>query len=366
MRRWVLALCLFGIGLGATPATAVTVLSEKDWQTLKAFARSGSLGSAVGAAVPATCTVGDLFFDTSIPGSARLLICTATNAWVEVLTDASVGVIGWPTDSSEKMVTWANAFVNALAIGDGNDYWVLYRSAIKGLVFACVVGGVEGACNYVRQLQAGKYFEIQNAAGDPIFRVTNDTSAVNYITLDVEATGNAVTLPFRWDLDLCGVSPTDSATSHVWNKDPLSTAPTLTTKLGTNRGTCVATFPDVDGDYGVQITRQIPDGTLTGNLDADIWWDTTGTGNARFQFQVKCYGSNDADDAAFNSASIITAAAGTSGRPNKQTITNITKTGCVGGNMMRIRAFRNRTEASDTLNAALNIEKIVFKGRVVE
>jgi hypothetical protein len=128
----------------------------------------------------------------------------------------------------------------------------------------------------------------------------------------------------------------------------------------------VATFPDADGDYGVQITRQIPDGTLTGSFDADIWWDTTGTGNARFQVQTKCYADDEADDASLNTASVVTAAAGTSGRPNKQTLTSITVTGCAGGEVMRVRFFRNRTEASDTLNAALNVEKVTFKGRVVE
>lgn len=253
-----------------------------------------------------------------------------------------------------------------LTVGDGVDKWRMGRDATIGLFNECVISGVPNACNYVRQLSSGFYWEIKAANGTPIIRVDNNTQATTYLTVDAEAAGNNIQLPFRWDLDLCGVNPTDSSLSHVWNKDPLSTAPTLTAKVGTNRGTCVATFPDVDGDYGVQITRQVPDGVFTGNFDADIWWDTTGTGNARFQIQTKCYSDDTADDAAFLSASIVTAAAGTSGRPNKQTITNITKTGCNGGDLMRIRIFRNRTEASDTLNAALNLEKVVFKGRVIE
>jgi hypothetical protein len=106
----------------------------------------------------------------------------------------------------------------------------------------------------------------------------------------------------------------------------------------------------------------LPDGFVAGTLSADIWWDTTGTGNARFQIQTKCYASNEADDAAFNTATVTTAAAGTSGRPNKQNVATIDTTGCVGGELIRIRFFRVRTEASDTLNAALNVEKVAFKG----
>lgn len=243
----------------------------------------------------------------------------------------------------------------------------LYQSSGGVWTDVCVVGGVPNACNYIRQLSATYTFEIRNASAAAIFTVSNDTGALTNVTLDAEATGNALTLPFRWDLDMCGVSPTDGTTTgHVWNRDPLSTAPTLTADVDTNVGRCKLTFPDSDGTYGVQITRQIPDGTLTGNFDMDIWWDTTGTGNARFQVQTKCYASNEADDAAFNTASVVTAAAGTSGRPNKVTATGITVTGCTGGKLMRLRLFRARTEASDTLNAALNIEKVVFKGRVIE
>jgi hypothetical protein len=112
----------------------------------------------------------------------------------------------------------------------------------------------------------------------------------------------------------------------------------------------------------VQISRALPLRTL-GILDADIWWKTTGTGNARFQIQTKCYADDEADDAAFNTASVVTAAAGTSARPNKQTISAITMTGCAAGELLRIRFFRNRTEASDTLNAALDVEKVVFRLR---
>lgn len=169
-------------------------------------------------------------------------------------------------------------------------------------------------------------------------------------------------IPSYWDLDLVGVS--GGAAAHIWNDDPLSTACTPTAVTGTNRTTGVCNFPDSDGDYGRQITRYLPTG-WTGALDAEIWWKTTGSGNARFQFQTKCYADDEADDAAFNTASVVTAAAGTSARPNKTTITGITTTGCAAGELMRVRFYRNRTEGSDTLNAALDVEKVVLIARVL-
>jgi hypothetical protein len=180
-------------------------------------------------------------------------------------------------------------------------------------------------------------------------------------TLDAEATGNSITIPAYWDMDLVGVS--GGTAGHIWNDDPLSTSCTATAAIGATRAVGLCTFPDSDGDYGRQVTRYLPDG-WTGSFDAEIWWKTTGTGNARFQFQTKCYADDEADDAAFNTASVVTAAAGTSGRPNKQTITGIDTTGCAAGELMRIRFYRNRTEGSDTLNAALDVEKVVFKLRV--
>lgn len=187
----------------------------------------------------------------------------------------------------------------------------------------------------------------------------SDAATFTNKALDVEGTGNSITTVRYWDLDLAGC--VGGTASHAWNTG-IATAPTPTCATGTNRVTGYVTFPDSDGDVALQIARQLPDG-FTGSFDADIWWKTTGTGNARFQISTLCYADDEADDASFNAASIVTAAAGTSGRWNKQTITGITTTGCAGGELMRIRFLRNRTEASDTLNAALDVEKIRFKLR---
>lgn len=242
--------------------------------------------------------------------------------------------------------------------------WSIDRTSAGESRMRCVEAAGINKCNYYRQIDDTFEGGWKDKNGTIQFTFAGATGKVTKMTSDAEDSGVANTRPFYWDLDLCAVSP-DGSTSHVWNKDPLSTAPTLTAKNGTNRSTCVLTFPDSDGDYGVSISRQLPSG-WTGSFDADIWWDTTGTGNARFQIKTICYADDEADDAAYNSASVVTAAAGTSGRPNKQTITGITTTGCAADELMRIRFYRNRTEGSDTLNAALNVEKIRFKGRATK
>jgi hypothetical protein len=193
----------------------------------------------------------------------------------------------------------------------------------------------------------------------------SDTVTRTNFTLNAESTGNVITIPGYWDMDL--VSVVSGVAAHVWNDDPLSTACTPLAVTGTNRTTGVCTFPDSDGEYGRQISRYLPTG-WTGSFDAEIWWKTTGTGNARFRIAVVCYADNEIDDAAFptDAGTLVTAAAGTSGRPNKQTITGITTTSgtCAAEELMRIRFSRNRTEGSDTLNAALDVEKVIFKFRV--
>jgi hypothetical protein len=227
----------------------------------------------------------------------------------------------------------------------------------------CYISSILRNCDRDFQLYTGKKFRVKNNAGTTKFEVDEATGGVTAATVDGETSGVSITLYQK----LCGgelaaINPSDSAAYHVWNKDPLSTAPTLTARSGTNRGTAVLTFPDSDGDYGVQLTCVLPPG-FTGNLDGVIWWDTTGTGNARFQVQTKCYADDEADDAAFNTASVVTAAAGTSGRPNRQAISAITITGCAADELVRVRFYRNRTEASDTLNAALNVERFELWAR---
>lgn len=259
------------------------------------------------------------------------------------------GTTGWPTVLTTAATTSESVPLKVRGTGgQATSGWNIYQHSNGTPTIKCVIADVEGDCDVVVALNASKKYQIKDSSGNILFEVDGATGGV---------TGEIV-----WDLDLVMVNPADGVASHIWNRDPLSTACTPLAVTGTNRTTGVCTFTDADGDQGVQITKALPARWL-GVLDADVWWKTTGTGNARFQFQTKCYADDETDDAAMNSASVVTAAAGTSGRPNKQTISAITVTGCAAGELLRIRFYRNRTEASDTLNAALDVEKVVFRSR---
>lgn len=209
------------------------------------------------------------------------------------------------------------------------------------------------------QTSGAATFILQDAAGvNQTVATLAQAQALTNKTIDCSTAGNVCTITHHKEFDLA--SSSGGVASHIWNEDPLSTTCTPTSVVGTNRAMGVCTFPDSDGDYGRQISFDLPVGYVSGSLKAIVTWKTTGTGNARFQIQTKCYADDEADDAAFNTASVVTAAAGTSARPNKQDTGAITDTGCAGDELLRVRFFRNRTEASDTLNAALDVEKVHF------
>lgn len=105
-----------------------------------------------------------------------LLLATVTYAAVSSPGGGGGGVTGWPSVNVAGGVTWANALANAFKIGNGTDYWALYRDATRGLQFNCVVGGNENACNYARKLAATFYWEIQDASDNQVFRITPDAA----------------------------------------------------------------------------------------------------------------------------------------------------------------------------------------------
>lgn len=260
-----------------------------------------------------------------------------------------------------KTIDGATSFANGFRVTDSSgDGIVIYRDATSGPMVTCVVSTVENDCDKVFKLNSGKALQVKNSSGTNIFVVTETTGAVTEATINAESSGNTITLPYEWDMDTAACVA--GSASHIWNTG-IITAPTATCATGSNRVTAWANFPDSDGDVGMYISKHLPTG-WTGNLDATIWWNTTGTGNAIFQIATKCYADDEADDAAFNTASTATAAAGTSGRPNVVTMSAITTTGCAAGELIRLKFLRNRTHASDTLNAALNVEKVIFTYRV--
>lgn len=274
----------------------------------------------------------------------------------------SGGVTGWPNILSSSAAT-SEAAGEAVSIrgrgaqaSNGED---AYQDSSGFFQRVCVVANVRNACNYIRQLASGFYTEIRNHLGTPIFTLTNDTGALTNVTLDCEATGNNCKLysPLCGG-ELAGVDPATGTAAHIWDKSPLDSVPTATAVAGTNQTYGVIRFPDADGDYGIAFTNCMLPSGFTGNVDAVAWGKTTGTGNFRLQLATKCYASDEANDGSYNTASVYTMAAGTSGRLNRYALSNITVTGCAANEVMMVRIFRNRTEASDTLNNTFDLKSV--------
>lgn len=244
----------------------------------------------------------------------------------------------------------------------------LYWHSSGKWVAKCVVAGVEGACDLYDELNAGKKRGFKDSAGNTDFEYSESTGKISAMTVDAEDPEVNITLYQKLPGcggDLVGVDPSTGTAGHIWDKDPLSTAPTATAITGTNQSYGVARFPDADGNYGVQITCALPSG-WTGQLDAVIWWRTGGTGNARPTLFTKCYADNEAGDAAFNTGSVYTVSAGTANTLQRDVVTNIIASGCAGGELLRVRFIRSRTEGSDTLSGGtFDVEKVELWGRIV-
>lgn len=313
------------------------------------------------------CPGGAYRFAAPVTGyTSGTIVVTGIGTTAVTSRGGASGVTGWPNILSSAAAT-SEAAGEAVSIrgkdAQANNGEDAFQDSSGFFQRVCVVAGVRNVCNYIRQLASGFYTEIRNHLGAPIFTLTNNTGALTNITLDCEATGNNCTLynPLCGG-DLVGVDPASGTAGHIWDKSPLDTAPTAIAVTGANQTYGVARFPDSDGDYGVQLTCVLPPG-FTGNVDAEVWGKTTGTGNFRLQVATVCYAANEANDAAFNTASKFTLAAGTSGRLNRYVLSSITMTGCAASELLMIRLFRNRTEASDTLNNTFDLKSVSLWAR---
>jgi hypothetical protein len=184
-------------------------------------------------------------------------------------------------------------------------------------------------------------------------------------TTDCEAAGNVCVIPRYLDIDaaacLAGVA------SSNWDTFS-ATAPTAACDPGSNIVKGYLDFPDVDGDFIIQRSFQLPS-TWTGAIDLTIWWKTTTTtGDVNFQVSTACVADAETEDPSFNTAQNVTdTAKGTTNQMNTVTQTNLTTTGCAAGEMFFLQIKRNRTNASDTLGAAAaRFRKVLVKYRTTE
>jgi len=303
----------------------------------------------------ASVTASDL---TLGPAKLALLVYDATSTrWRAAVLGAAGGGVGTPGGSDTQC-----QFNDGGSFGGDagctydkvNDILTVLGGIVAGDVSTNSVvfdtSGVSGSRTII----------VPNESGTLI--LDSSTASFTNKNLDCEATGNTCTIPVYKDFDLAAC--VGGTAGHIQNVGVIA-APSPTCHTGSNRVTGSLSFPDSDGDIGVFMSLDLPPG-WTGALDARIkWWSAATTGAAVFQVATTCVATGEADDGAFNTASTVTSTAqGTASRMNVASMTGITTTGCAALETMRIKFFRNRTHASDTLVGTLNAEKVIFTMRV--
>jgi hypothetical protein len=186
-------------------------------------------------------------------------------------------------------------------------------------------------------------------------QVASGTATQTNKTFDAEGTGNTLTVPSKVWLAAAGCSNTTAAS--FWDL-PTSTPAVAACVTGTNIQKGVLQYADTSGGFSAQNTILLP-ADFSGNIDARIIWRTSATsGNAKFSLSTACtdVAASATDDPSFNTASTVTTAApGTTLQIQTSSITSLTKTGCVAGNLLHVKLFRDGNDGSDTLGASLDV-----------
>lgn len=258
------------------------------------------------------------------------------------------GVSGWPTENIAGGVTWANAFASAFKVGDGTDYWALYRDVTAGLQFVCAPSGVMNDCNYVKKLNSGKYYEVQNSAGTSIWRITEDTAKLTNVTLNAEDTGNTITIQEEmwWDVAACQ----NTTASLVWDI-PTANSPTATCDTGSNTQKGYAAF-DASTDQSFETSWVLPMG-FTGSIDIKFIWKAAATSGATgWCAQLIRVPDGSTSDPAYPAQAsgncISDTAKGTTLQENLATITGVTCSSCAAGDHIYVRISRDANGSAVT------------------
>jgi hypothetical protein len=262
------------------------------------------------------------------------------------------GVTGWPTVDTTKEITWADAFADAVLLGNGTNAWAFYNDPSDGLQFICVIADVANDCNYIRKLASGKYWEVQNSSGTSILRVTESTGAITNMTLDAEGSGNTITLTEEtwWDVAACQ----NTTASLVWDV-PTANSPAATCDTGSNTQKGYAAF-DAATDESFETHWVLPTG-FTGSIDIKfIWKIAATTGAVGWCAQLIRVPDGSTSDPAYPAQAsgncVSDTAKGTTLQENLATITGVTCSSCAAGDHVYVRISRDANGGAVTDDAA--------------
>jgi hypothetical protein len=201
-------------------------------------------------------------------------------------------------------------------------------------------------------LNNGGTLSLPTGADTLLGRATTDT--LTNKTIDAEAVGNTITLPFYVQVPAAGCN---SATSSPNWDLPATNAPVANCLTGTNTQQGTADFDDTAART-MQTWLALPPG-WAGSVDVDVTWLVTAGGGAntvKFTVATACSAAGATFDAAFNAANTITS--GTVAANNALNITSqtaISMTGCAAGNILHVKFGRDNTDTSTATVRVLNV-----------
>jgi hypothetical protein len=194
-------------------------------------------------------------------------------------------------------------------------------------------------------------YVVIDPAGSPLSRkstignvhAANDarTKTLTNTTIDAEATGNTLTIPFETWYDVAGCNNTSAG--HVWNV-PTTNAPTATCDTGSNTQKGYLAFNDTT-DQSIQGSFVLPTG-FTGAIDIMFKWKAAATtGAVGWCMQLIRVADATTSDQAFpaQAAGNCTSdtAKGTTLQENDATITGVTCTNCAASDNVYWRLSRD-------------------------
>lgn len=185
------------------------------------------------------------------------------------------------------------------------------------------------------------------------YLTTDSTSTLTNKTLNVESTGNVLTITDHlWFA--AARCDNATATSPEWSF-PTSSPGVPACQTGTNTQFGTMDFAD-SANLSAQLHVRLP-ADWTGTIDALFKWFTSATsGDVVWQLATICRADGETSDPAFNAASTVTdTAKGTTLQQNDAAITGVTITGCAAGEVLYVKVFRDSAHASDSLAATARL-----------
>lgn len=187
------------------------------------------------------------------------------------------------------------------------------------------------------------------------------TETLTNKTIDAEAAGNVLTVPFTYTfvVGICqGTTPLGGLSL------PTSNPAVNACVTGTNTQFGVAQFADGASTLSMQGHFTLPS-DWTGNIDlAGKWRTAATTGSVVWQVATACVADGETSDPSFNTASTVTEAAkGTTLQQNDFAIASVTVTGCAAGEELYFKFLRDPTHGSDDLAATAELISLVFTVR---